>query len=256
MAWRVYWKPESTEAEITLQERFEALTKLPALREAYIEAHGGRKSIESFNTVKATGVLESDGEARPFLVLKKRPDQALLRIEMPDYELTIGVSGDTVWQRTIPANGGRARYRKRTGKEARMLGNISNFYDPLTEALVFGRGEVRSISRDQWEEQPALRVDFVTAEGLDASAYLDPRTTFALARMDHFADGRQRRTIFDNYRRIGGLPQPFEITTFLDGTRRNKMRAETFEHNVGVVSSIFQMPKAPKADRSPVSASD
>jgi len=221
----------------------EELTRFSAFRLAYLSANGGEEQLEALQSVRASGVMESGGAEVPFFTIKRRPDKSLTTLEMPDYDLTFGVDGDVVWQR-VTAEGQAPQYELKTGAEAEALGEMGAFFDPIMGVLLFDLGTIERLSPSQWMGVDAVKVEFYSEEAnIRAAAYVDIRTMQPLARIEAFSDGRERKVLYADYRKVGGMLEPFQVETYLDDVLQSRIVIHKSEANVGAVLALFKYPE-------------
>jgi len=220
----------------------EKLTRFTEFRSAYLRANGGEEQLEALQSVRASGQMESGGQTVPFFSLKRRPDQSLTTLKMPDYELSFVVNGDQVWQRVNVA-GQAPQYELKTGAEAAALGQMGDFFDPIMLVLLFDEGSIERLSPSMWMGRETIKLEFRTDEGdIRASAYVDIQNMQPLARIEEFADGRERKVLYSDYRLVGGMQEPFLVETYLDETLQSRVILEKSDPNVGTVASLFYYP--------------
>ena len=245
--WFFWPEVEVTETFEPLQNRFgsmEELTLVPRFRRAYLRANGGREKMEALQSVRASGVMESGGRAVPFFSLKRRPDQSLTTLKMPDYDLSFVVNGDQVWQREI-APGQAPQYELKTGSEAEAIGEMGDFFGPIMRVILFGEGSIEGLTPSVWMGQEVIKLDFRSVQvNLLVTAYVDIQTMHPIARVEAFADGRERTVLYSDYRSIRGMQEPFLVETYLDNVLQSRVILEKSEANVGMVASLFEYPGA------------
>lgn len=232
----------------------EELTSLPKFRLAYLKANGGEESLAALQSVRASGVMESEGNTVPFFTMKRRPDMSLTTLKMPDYDLTFGVDGDVVWQR-VTAEGQEPQYTLNSGEEAEALGETGAFFDPIMGVLLFDQGTIERLSPSQWMGKDAMKIEFYSEESsIRAAAYVDIRTMQPLARIEKFSDGRVRKVLYGDYRTVGGMMEPFEIKKYVDDILQVRIVIDKSDANVGAILSLFKypehLPDAPTGARS------
>jgi hypothetical protein len=81
-----------------------------------------------------------------------------------------------------------------------------------------------------------------------ASAYVDIQNMQPLARIEEFADGRERKVIYSDYRSVGGMQEPFLIETYIDDVLQSRVTLERSDLNVGTVASLFSAPGSSTED--------
>ncbi len=241
--WFFLPKAENVEVIESGYGSIEELSRYTNFRSAYLAANGGEGKLSALQSMRARGTFTSGGQSVPFHSLKRRPNQSLTTLKFPDYDLTFGVNGDVVWQR-VKVAGQEPSYELKDGIEAEGLLELGEFFDSIMNVLLFDKGSIERLSASTWESQVVLRLDFTTEDGIQATAYIAPDTMRPLARVDSFADGKQRKILYDRYHTIGGMQEPFSTETYIDDELTNRVEIEKSEHNVGTVASIFDYPDA------------
>jgi hypothetical protein len=220
----------------------EELTVFPVFRRAYLSANGGNGNIDALQSVRTSGVMESGGQAVPFFSIKRRPNQSLTTLKMPDYELSFVVNGDQVWQR-VQAPGQAPQHELKAGAEAEALMGMGAFFDPIMQMLLYEEDSFERLLPSVWDGQEVIKFEFRGNEANQlVSVYVDIQTMHPLARVEAFADGRERRVLYSDYRSVRGMQEPFMVETYLDDVLQSRVIVEKSEANVGTVSSLFEYP--------------
>jgi len=244
-----YFWPEAEPEEVVIEKDYgtmEDLTRFTSFRAAYLEANGGEEQMENVQSVRTTGQMEIDGQTIPFFSLKRRPNQSLTTLKMPEYELTYVVNGDQIWQR-IMVPGKDPILELKTGDQAEEIGRMGVFFDPLARVLIFGEGAVESLSPSSWMGTETIKIEFQTNEGsMRAAAYVEVQTMHPLALIEELPDGRERKVIYSDYRSINGMQEPFLIENYLDDELQSRTILEDSRTNVGTVASLFEYPESEK----------
>jgi len=220
------------------------LTHVRAFKQAYVAANGGLRAIEMLQTIRATGKIESGGQVREFLFIKKRPDKAFMKIELEGFDLTYGVNGDTVWQR-VRGDGDEPVYEVKQGDEAAALKATGRFFDPLLDLAAFGKGKISDVRLAAWNGEEVLRVAFTyPGSGVgNLVSYVDYRSLRQVARVRQVAGGRGQVERFADYRSVDGVYEPFVVETRIDGKLKTRVVLENVEPNVGTLDSLFEVPE-------------
>lgn len=109
--------------------------------------------------------------------------------------------------------------------------------------FVEGKGSVEGVEKSEWDGAPCLLLRF-TSDYKEARmlAYIDPETMQVLARVETFADGRERRNLYSNYQEVGGMLEPFLIESYLDDELQHRVIVEGGRANVGTMKELFELP--------------
>ena len=217
------------------------LTDLSNFRAAYLRANGGREAINGLQSLLVTGTLESNGQTVPFRSIKKRPNQGIFTMSMPEYDLSLVVNGDQAWQR-VEKPGMDPVDTLMNKKQARATANLGHFFAPIMHILLDESSAVKRLEADSWEDIPTLRMDYSSsARKMRGAVHFDPKTMTPIARLENFGEGRERLIRYDDYRAIdGGIQQPFLVETFVDGERINRTQIEKVSANPGILNFIFE----------------
>jgi hypothetical protein len=233
------------ELEISKNKRNSTLEQLchyTNFRKAYLLANGGKEKLSELQSVQSRGTFTSGELSIPFHSIKRRPNQSLTILKFPNYELSIGVNGTTAWQR-IKAPGQEPNYELKDGEEAIAFQQMGEFFDPIMNVMLFDKGQILDLSPSEWESQPAIRLDFKSATGVQTSAYFDPDNMRPFARVETFQNGKKRKILYSDYQTIGGMQEPYLIETYEDGRLNNRLCIDKSEYNIGTIGAIFEYPE-------------
>lgn len=219
------------------------LTRPIAFKRGYLKANGGLELLNVIQSIRLFGSMQSAGVARPFFSMKKRPDQMLLTFDFETYDLTFAVDGDVVWQRTrVPSQEEQVQVLE--GEQAAAFLGMRDFFDPMMQLFFLGKGELHSIEVSEWAGAACLSVRFsAEGAGVEMEALVDPKTMNPMARIERFSDGRERKTVYKDYRSLRGMQEPFMVETYLDGVSQSRIVVEKAEANLGVVPWMFEVPR-------------
>ncbi|HBR94426.1 MAG TPA: hypothetical protein DEA90_09710 [Opitutae bacterium] len=221
----------------------EELTQLSNFRSAYLKANGGEASIREILSIRNAGVMISKGKEMPFFSIKRQPDKSLTTFKMREYELTFGVNGPVVWQR-VKKEGETPKYELKTGPEGQSLAQMGKFFDSTMSVLLLNQGKIEHLSPSQWQGTETLKVNFAPDEfNRQATSYFDIRTMHQLARIEQLPDGRIRKTLYNDYRDVAGMQEPFKVETYIDEVLQNQIIIEKCEANIGAILSLFDYPE-------------
>ncbi|MFP4261185.1 MAG: hypothetical protein ACLFS1_08915 [Opitutales bacterium] len=221
----------------------EELTDLATFRAAYLEANGGREAINRLQSLQVTGTIESDGSTVPFRTVKKRPNKGIFIMSMPEYEVSLVVNGDVVWQR-VEQPGMEPVNTLMPDDEAHATRNLGYFFDTTMHILLDEPSAIERLAADSWESTETLRMDFSSAERTAAgSVHFDPDTLQPIVQIQKSGEDGQRMTRYEDYRAIeDGIQQPFRSETFLNGDLVNRTKIEKVATNPGILDFIFEYP--------------
>jgi hypothetical protein len=240
-----WWNEDDSMADLDALS-YGALTDLAqpaAFRRAYLKANGGLELLNIIQSVRMFGHMESAGVSRPFFSMKKRPDQMLLTFDFETHDLTFAVDGDVVWQRTR-APGQEEQIQVLEGEQADAFLVMREFFGPMMQLFFLEKGELHQIEIAEWAGEPCLSVRFSgEGPGVEMEAFVDPKTMNPMVRFERYADGRVRKTVYDDYRSLRGMQEPFIVETYMDDELQSRIVIEQGDSNLGVVSLMFEVPQ-------------
>jgi hypothetical protein len=227
----------------------EEKTLLETLSEDYLAANGGEETLDSLQSLRFSGTLETGGASIPYVSIKRRPNQSHLTLQFPDYKLSFVVDGESVWQRaSVP---GKEPVDSLVEDESvSEIRRLARFFDPVTSVLLLNEGTVENVTEGDWKDRPCYVLEFTNRDlDLESTAYIDPETMHVLARVDRLGNDSLRTLLFSEYKTIDGFQHAFKTETYVDDELENRVVIESAKHNVGAFSSFFEIPKSPSEER-------
>jgi hypothetical protein len=208
---------------------------------AYLAVNCPSDLLEKTQTIRVSGKMISDEQSHPFTLIKKRPDQTLMTIDLGAYEMTVGVTGEQVWRRIrVPQQADQ--YTLVEGEEATTWQEQGRFFDRIISTSL-GEGSLTTIATTQWNAQTCLGVTTQDTDQAPVTTVVDPQTLYPLAELQTLPDGTIKQTVFDDYRVISGMPIPFTITTSTPDQPHNTIQIQQAALNPGVLSKLFDLPE-------------
>ncbi len=234
---------ESTEVKTEPYGSLDDLLDKSHFQQAYLIANGGSEMLNKMQTIRVSGWMEGEGARQRFVSVKKRPDKSLLTFEFEDYDLSFGVNGQNVWQR-VTAPGQDPQVKLLEQKEAEAMIDSAQFFGPVMRALLLGEGEISHLELAIWEEQECILVDITRSEqDAEMQVYVAPSTMHVLARIETFADGKIRKTLYKDYHKLEGMNEAFHVESYLDDVLQSRIIIERGTTNFGVLSQVFDIPQ-------------
>ena len=223
--------------------RISKLTDHAAFKEAYLSVNCSGELQQTIQTLRASGQVDSGSTSQAFLMIKKRPDRMLFTVDFDTHDMTIGVTGNTVWQRIrAPQRGDELALLE--GEDAAVWLGQRSFFDPLTQALQ-SQGAIQKIETSEWEGESCLKVQIKpeTAEDL-VEMLVNPRTMHLVAQFTAASDGKIQKKTYRDYRKIKGMPVPFTTETYVGEKLIRRLTLNSASINTGVLSGVFEIPQS------------
>ena len=222
----------------TLDELTEPEVFIPA----YLSVNCPEDLLKSTQTIQVSGQIESGENSQAFTLIRKRPDRMLFAIDLDSHEMTVGVSGDTVWRR-IRTPEQDDHYDLIESDEAKEWLEQRRFFDRIISTTL-GDGSITAIKTARWDAKGCLGVTTQGAANVPVTTMVDPQTLYPIAESQPFADGTIKQTVFSDYRNIGGMPIPFSMESFVGNKLDNRIILDQVSINSGVLSKLFEVPES------------
>jgi len=228
--------------EATHTDTLNELTQLDTFKEAYLSANGNDTLRQRTHTIHIVGQIQNGETSQTFSLTKKRPDQLLFSIDLAAHKMTIGVSGDTVWRR-IRSPQHKDHFTLIEGEQAKHWLHQRRFFDQIIDATQ-GAGSITAIETSTWKESACLQVTTLDTDGISTKTLVDPQTMYPIAELHARDDGTTKLTTYSDYRKIDGIPLPFQIESSIDGKPLSRIRLKSAKLNSGVLSALFKVPES------------
>jgi hypothetical protein len=228
--------------EATHTDTLNELTQLDTFKEAYLSANGNDTLRQRTHTIHMVGQIQNGETSQTFSLTKKRPDQLLFSIDLAAHKMTIGVSGDTVWRR-IRSPQHKDHFTLIEGEQAKHWLHQRRFFDQIIDATQ-GAGSITAIETSTWKESACLQVTTLDTDGISTKTLVDPQTMYPIAELHARDDGTTKLTTYSDYRKIDGIPLPFQIESSIDGKPLSRIRLKSAKLNSGVLSALFKVPES------------
>lgn len=210
-------------------------------KEAYLAINAPQSLLESIQTVRISGVMESGENKQPFVLIKKRPDQVLFKMTVGKNQITYGVSNDIVWRR-IQSPQQKDHITQLEGDDTRQWLEQRRFFDRIIDAIL-GEGSIQGITTTEWDTETYLEVTIKNPAGEISQMLIDPQTMYPIVEIQTQKDGTITQTVCSDYRNISGMPIPFRMVTSNNGKIENNITLDSASINSGVLSRLFEMPE-------------
>jgi hypothetical protein len=217
--------------------------------QAYLSVNCNAILLESTQTIRVGGVLESDDSKQVFTLIKKRPDRMLFKVNRGSLKITFGVSDDTVW-RIIRSPQREDLITLIEGEEATQWLGQRRFFDRIISASL-GDGTITGITTSAWDARTYLEVTTESAMGETVQILVDPQTMYPRVEVESMADGGIQRTVFSDYRKVQGMPIAFTMETTVEGILESRIILDSAALNAGVLTRLFEVPESLRAQSVP-----
>jgi hypothetical protein len=223
------------------------LAKVPAadeIIERFVEAIGGRKTLETVNSRHAVGTFEipAQGLKGTLESFAARPNKQIVRIDLPGVGQILGGFDGTVGWSINPAVGPTLMEGGHL-EQARMQ---ADFDHPLHDRKYFKA--IETVEQMTFEGMNAWKVRVVTTGGIESFEYFDVRTGLLLG-----STGAQESptgaipvtTVLGDYKAFGGVRLPTRSVQRASG-RELVATIASVELNT-VDPAVFELPAQIKA---------
>ena len=206
-----------------------------------IEAMGGYKKWKAIQSMKITGLIQTQGMEMPFVRYAKRPN--LLRIEatMQGQTMIQAYDGKTPWW--IFPFMGSTDPQKMPPDQAEDFIQQADFDGPMIDYQKKGH-KIELAGKEEVEGTEAYKLKITLKNGQVLHVYLDPeyyleikQTTFRKSQGAEF----EVETYFGDYKEVEGILLPHSIQ-IQAGIQKTSLSIEKVEFNVEMDDSLFTMP--------------
>ncbi|MFQ3243232.1 MAG: hypothetical protein ACI9JZ_002942 [Lentimonas sp.] len=218
------------------------LTAPDVFTQAYLSVNCNATLLKNTQTIRVRGHMVNGDHKQAFSLIKKRPDRMLFTIDRGSYEMTFGVSNDTVWRR-IRAPQHDDLFALVEGEEADAWLGQRRFFDRIISASL-GEGHITGIEGVIWEKTDCLKVSIRETDEVAVEILVSLRTMYPIAELETLVDGTIKQTVFSDYRDIDGMPLPFNIKSSVNGEADSLIILDAASLNSGVLSKLFDIPEA------------
>ena len=233
--------PETSMGEIGLPHgSIQELVNPKTFMSAYIATNCKPPLLETTQTIRVAGKIDSGHANESFVLIKKQPNLMLFTIDRKTHQITFGVHGDKVWRRVRIPNR-EDEFINIEGDEVHTWKSQARFYDRIIQAHL-GDGSILNIEPSEWENIDCLKVKLIDGDGDKVDIFIDPLTMHPLAEKQYRDNGAVQQTTFSDYRDIDGMPIPFNMVTTVDGEVLNRIELESAALNTGIMSRLFEVP--------------
>ncbi len=213
----------------------------------HVAARGG-DAWGAIESLKLEGDFTAFSQVAPFTMLRKRAHKVHVDCQMNGNPVEIGFDGEDAWQ--INGMFNVAWPQKIGGLDHQVLMLDVDLATPFFDYKKRGY-TAELLENADIDGQEVLQVKLTRPDEFAETWYLDPGTYLEVARDSPGSDfGRPapQRTVFDDFREVGGVQIPhYHETQWY--TRTRVYEIASVETNVEVDDAIFAMPPPPGMDK-------
>ena len=211
--------------------------------EHYVEAVGGRQALEAIETVRASGGYDFNGETRPMVVIRQRPNRFRIQLDIDGQEYVEASDGNVSWS-FFP---GREEKLELKDEDAasRFLEEFSDFDGPLIDYKQKGH-ELAVVGREDVDGTSCFHLLLKMASGYEQHWYLDSESYELVRKVTtgiHPRRGPYERVwYYESFEEVEGVKLPL----YFEREDRQFVRAYDFseiEVNVEVDEALFSPPE-------------
>lgn len=210
-----------------------------------IAAQGGADKFKALNSVKSVGkiVVPAQSLELPFVQYQKRPSKSRQEMDLMGQQMITATNGTVAW--TINPMTGSTAPTQMPELQAMITNRQADF-----DGFFFNREKrgikAEFVGKETINDEELNNVKITYNDGFSLNAYFDPASS--LMRMLMFSvDSEygeiQVQSYFSDYREVNGLIQPFIIEQNI-GPQSVRVEIESYEYNIPMEDSIFEMPVA------------
>ncbi|MCK9996090.1 MAG: hypothetical protein KAH56_07400 [Candidatus Krumholzibacteria bacterium] len=216
-----------------------------------IEASGGLEKLQAVDSAKITGKFLAQGMEFPFTMTQKRPGMMRIDANVMGSTMVQCFGGDKGW--TInPMTGSTAAQPMSEVEE--MSFRLQSDMDGILVDYAKKGYTVEYIGEADVEGTPTYQLKVDTNTGIVLNMFMD--TEFFLniktnSKISLDESEFETQTYMSDFQEVDGLTMPFSIETRSGDTVMNQIMMEKIEYGVEIDDSLFEMPEAPTAPKTP-----
>jgi len=216
-----------------------------------IEASGGLEKLQAVKSTKFTGKFLAQGMEFPFTMTQKRPGMMRIDADIMGSTMVQCFGGDKGW--TINPMTGSTTAQPMSEMEEMSFRLQSDMDGILVDYAKKGY-TVEYIGEADVEGTPTYQLKIDTNTGIVLNMFID--TEFFLniktdSKMTLDENEFETQTYMSDFQEIEGMTMAFAIETRSGDVVMNQIMMETVEFGVEVDDSLFEMPEAPTAPKTP-----
>ena len=206
-----------------------------------LEARGGADAWAKVESMTLTGNFTAFSKTGTFTMHRTHENKMRVEYSMIGQPVVVGYDGEIAWQQSPLAG---PWPDQPSGVERTQILQDVEFVNPLYHWKKKGY-ELTLVGETKIDGMAAIQVDVKRPDESEESWYFDPETYLEIARDGVGADmGTQSfplRTVFDDFREVGGVKVPYWVETEWY-TRHRVFEVENVEVNPEVDAALFGLP--------------
>jgi outer membrane lipoprotein-sorting protein len=208
----------------------------------HLAAKGGVDKLRAVKTVKITGKLTGSGGDRLITSWAKRPNMVRREMSSSGQKFILGFDGKTVWVVNPMMS---PKPQEVTGPQAEVTRQDADSFDSVLLDYEKNGHKVELVETEAGESGSLHHLKVTKKNGKVQHLYLSAETGLEVKMVmsvEQAGTKGELATELSDYRSIDGIMVPFSIRQMFNGKPGALVTYETFEFNVPIEDSFFQMP--------------
>jgi hypothetical protein len=202
------------------------------------KAFGGEKALKAIRSRRAKGKITrlSDGASGSYFVQAETPGFYAESFDLNGFEIMSGYNGKSGWTRNS-----KDGLRTLTGEASRDFQAEAVFKNSRWLNYKQDKAKIAFLNQTNLNGKTANVLLLTTAKGVQIKLFFDAASGLLLR--EEIPQGANRKTFdYGDYRKVGGVFEPFSIKTNADG-EDYEIRLDEITHNQTVAKSVFDFPQ-------------
>ncbi len=212
------------------------------LREALVEARGGRVLLSSIRSLRASGQMEVNGAVKSISILEMAPDLVLIQMFGDSEQVSMGYDGNDFWK-SLRRNEGVSESMAVDAWDETLMSALGGIHGPLLREFLNGQRRVSSVEEVSTTIGPVLRVEFSPiGDGRSEVVDLDPSDLRLLRWEYENAEGIVVEMRYSDPQEVDGLVLAHRVEVWMSGERELVLLYDGIDLNFGAVKYLFRNP--------------
>lgn len=224
-------------AGLSLHAEKEILPSANSIVERYIEAQGGQHALDSIETLRLSGTLNSPSGPLGLTLIKKRPNKIRMTIKYdPNTYYTRAYNGKKLWEIDTA---GVTRYlpkgiEKTFIRDAQLFSHVAHMKDTDSKVMLLGTENVGTF--------PCYKL-MLTLPNQERIEYCIDKNEY-LERKCSYKEGNTLVShYFSEFQKIGALKQPMRIVNTAMNKPGMSFSIHDVDLNIGIADHFFEPPQ-------------
>lgn len=210
-----------------------------------VEARGGLTALRARESVKMVAEVERprDGLRYSMTLYRKRPTFYRAVLETGDTTIIRATDGESAW--IVSTLAGNLEPTEMAASQAATF-NRQAHIDTSLQGLLPAGSAAAFLDRIEDDDGEFLRVRITHRDGSEVVCYYDAHTYLVRKATSTERSGAAEREVvvlLSDYREVDGVLYSFRAERRVAGTTVSVTRWTSFEHNVAMDDSLFEMPR-------------